>query len=174
MIPMVERHAALTVFFAVFILMVSVPLLNLVTAVLVNGAIEQADNDKEAMRFYKAQRLKVMLPKIRDMFHELDADGSGDLSLDELVNAPEEVRVQLLQYMKGDDILELFECIDTDDSGSIDVEEFCDGLARLTLSETPVETLRLMRQVQVIRREADFKELHRTLERIEKATSGKG
>lgn len=174
MIPMVERHVALTIFFACFILMVSVTLLNLVTAVLVNGAIEQADNDKEAMRFYKAQKLKVMLPKIRDMFHELDADGSGDLSLDELVNAPEEVRVQLLQYMKGDDILELFECIDTDDSGSIDVEEFCDGLARLTLSETPVETLRLMRQVQVMRREGNFKELHKTLERIEKATSGKG
>ena len=48
-----------------------------------------------------------------------------------------------------------------------EVDEFCDGLARLTLSETPVETLRMMRQLQLIRREADFQTLHATLARLD-------
>jgi len=167
MIPMVERHPFLLLFFTIHILVTSVTLMNLITAVLVNGAIEQSNTDKEAMRFYKAQRLRKMLPRVREMFEELDQDGSGALTLDELVNAPEEVREELLKYMKGDDILELFECIDVDDSGTIEVDEFCDGLARLTLSETPVETLRMMRQLQLIRREANFDQLHDTIQRID-------
>lgn len=160
--PMIERgqNWFIIVYFVCFILMVSISLMNLVTAVLVNGAIEQATSDKEAERIYKAQQLKRMLPKIREMFMELDADGSGFLELDELLNAPQEVREELLKYMKGDDIIELFECIDVDESGQIDVDEFCDGMARLTLSETPVETLRMMRQLQLIRREGDFRELN--------------
>lgn len=166
--PMIERgkNWFIIVYFVTFILMVSVSLMNLVTAVLVNGAIEQATSDKEAERIYKAQQLKRMLPKIREMFMELDADGSGFLELDELLNAPQEVREELLKYMKGDDIIELFECIDVDESGQIDVDEFCDGMARLTLSETPVETLRMMRQLQLIRREGDFRELNAKVDNL--------
>ena len=62
------------------------------------GAIEQAKEDKDVARAYKASQLKALpqrekkkrdatrqavIPKIREMFYKMDKDGSGDITLAE-------------------------------------------------------------------------------------------
>merc|ERR1712098_828694 len=62
-------------YFGLFMLFVSVALMNLVTAVMVEGSIEQAKQDKDAMRLYEAARVGSILPRLREMFDLLDSDG---------------------------------------------------------------------------------------------------
>merc|ERR1712194_648011 len=70
--PLINREPLLAFFFMSFTLVVAVALMNLVTAVIVEGAIEQAKADKEVQAAYEAQRLQRLLPELREMFNALD------------------------------------------------------------------------------------------------------
>ena len=65
---------------------------------------------------YKTSRLKKLIPEIRELFHQMDADGSGDLDLDEILNAPADIQEYLSKIMQTDDLVELFEILDVDGS----------------------------------------------------------
>lgn len=84
--PRAVREPALAIFFVSFILIVSVALMNLVTAVIVEGAIEQANKDKEVQQAYKAQQVQMKLPELKNMFELFDDDNSGEITKEEMVN----------------------------------------------------------------------------------------
>jgi hypothetical protein len=137
-----------SIYFFGFLLVVSVALMNLVTAVIVEGSLDQASNDKDAARAYEQAELKKIIPKIRDMFEALDADGSGTLELDEVKNAPESVKRELAICMQTDELVDLFELLDLDDSGEIRVDEFIDGLSKIAISKEPLDSVRQKKQVE--------------------------
>jgi len=63
-----------------------------------------------------------------------DTDGSGTLSLDELVEAVKDPQVKPLLSMMGmneTDVYQLFRLLDFDESGQIDPEELLSGCFRL-------------------------------------------
>merc|ERR1712093_856131 len=66
-----------------------------------------------------------------------------------------------MQCLKADNLMELFELLDEDGSGQVDIEEFCDGITKLAVSEQPMEFVRIMKQVAIVRRES--KSLRRDL-----------
>merc|ERR1712008_592193 len=125
--------------------------MNLVTAVIVEGAIEQGKQDRDSLMRYKAYSFKKMLPRLKDMFRKMDKDGDGTLTLRELERAPKKIKEDLEQYLQqSDSLIELFEMIDVDESGEVDIEEFCDGIAKLVNSEAPIELV-LRRDVKEIK-----------------------
>eukprot|EP00438_Fugacium_kawagutii_P018248 Skav231330 [mRNA] locus=scaffold819:83490:85641:- [translate_table: standard] len=67
-------------YFIMVILTVSVSLMNLVTAVLVEGALANAANDKELSRHDMKQ-------KAHAVFAEIDEDGSGEIDRAELLSS---------------------------------------------------------------------------------------
>jgi Ca2+-binding EF-hand superfamily protein len=138
-------------FFFSFILVVSISLMNLVTAVIVEGSLEQANSDKEVNNAYKTAAMKKLIPQIRELFKEMDADGSGDLDIDEVINAPPEIQEQLAKVMETDDLVELFEILDIDGSGSLDVDEFVDGISKLVTSDQPMDQLRMQKNMNILR-----------------------
>merc|ERR1719221_598598 len=75
----------------------------------------------------------------------MDKDGSGEVDIQELREAPEELREQLQRICNMDDIEEIFKSLDYDESGSVDIEEFCQGLLKAS-SDKPGELIRIMRQ----------------------------
>ena len=123
-----HKKVELTVFFGLFLLIVSISLMNLVTAVIVEGSLDQANSDKDVNTAYRKAETVRILPKIRQLFREMDADGNGELDLDEVLNAPIEVQEQLSVIMETDNLVELFEILDVDGSGALDVDEFVDGI----------------------------------------------
>ncbi|CAK0806791.1 unnamed protein product, partial [Prorocentrum cordatum] len=131
-------------------LIVSISLMNLVTALMVDNAMSQSVQDKEAEQAWEAASKKKAIPKLKEMFLDLDEDGSGCLELEELQNAPEDLKDQLRQIAKMEDCEELFHSLDYDGSGSIDVEEFCDGVLKASQENKPLELLRLARQCTAI------------------------
>merc|ERR1719261_2200679 len=87
------------------------------------------------------------------MFLALDSDGSGTLDLEEVVNAPEEVKDELAKCVPSDDLGELFEMIDVDGGGEIDVEEFINGLSQIALSNQPMDEIRQKTMIKMMKRE---------------------
>lgn len=149
-VPICIAKPWLTFYFASFILVVSVALMNLVTALMVDSALSQSSQDKEAEKAWEVAKRKKALPKLKAMFMMLDEDGSGELELEELRNAPEELREQLMQISNGADPEELFHMLDIDGSGSIEVDEFCEGVLKVSQNDKPMELLRIMRQCGAI------------------------
>jgi len=151
--PLVMEDPVLLLFFIPCILLVSISLMNLVTAVIVEGAIEHAKQDRVATQRYRRRNFKKLMPHLKAMFKEMDRDGSHALTQAEVVDAPEHIKMELQQYLHSDSLSELFEMIDVDEDGAVDVDEFCDSIGKLLFSDAPVEMIRVMKQLKIIRRQ---------------------
>merc|ERR1719201_731202 len=150
-IPMCKHNNALVFYFVTFMLLVSVCLMNLVTAVIVESSFEQASQDKEVAKAHKAQVIEKMMPKLREMFDTLDADGDGEITLEEFGNCDQATRDHLCELFNTDDLVELFEILDVDGGGSVSIDEFCDEMTKLATSQAPMEQIRLLKQMSIIR-----------------------
>jgi len=137
-------------YFLALILTVSIVLMNLITAVLVNSALEQALQDKDAMKAEELKKKKRLMKRLRDMFVRLDEDESGEVTIDEILKMTDEDKQLFWSVMGTSDPLEVFNAIDVDHSGGIDLDEFCDGIWAAAISKTPIEMRRLEKQVMNI------------------------
>jgi len=143
------KHRGIGVFlyFIGLMLLLSIALMNLIAAIMINSSMDQAKDDKTEMKAWEAVRKAKQMEKLKVMFLELDEDGSGELSLDELHAAPEDAQADLKEIAGTDDLTELFHLLDYDGGGSVGVEEFCDGVLKST-SGSPgiVELGKLVKQ----------------------------
>merc|ERR1712190_605498 len=89
------------------------------------------------------------MPKLRQMFEEMDEDGSGGLDIEELRGASDEIKSQLQHICNMDDVEEIFNSLDYDDSGNVEIHEFCDRMLKST-TDKPGELIRIMRQCNEI------------------------
>eukprot|EP00927_Polykrikos_kofoidii_P018269 TRINITY_DN18436_c0_g1_i2.p1 TRINITY_DN18436_c0_g1~~TRINITY_DN18436_c0_g1_i2.p1 ORF type:complete len:725 (+),score=112.63 TRINITY_DN18436_c0_g1_i2:70-2244(+) len=137
------------VYFVLFILFVSMALMNLVTAVMVEGSMQQAQEDRQAMRALEEKRKKALIPKLREMFEALDEDNSGEVSLDEIEAAPKQLQDELKTITKVDDLTEVFYLLDDDDSGSVMIEEFLEGILKASTGDVmqKLQMARLVKQI---------------------------
>eukprot|EP00931_Biecheleriopsis_adriatica_P044995 TRINITY_DN25789_c0_g1_i1.p1 TRINITY_DN25789_c0_g1~~TRINITY_DN25789_c0_g1_i1.p1 ORF type:complete len:573 (+),score=123.12 TRINITY_DN25789_c0_g1_i1:144-1862(+) len=144
--PIIKHRFYLFFYFITFLLVMSIALMNLVTAIMVEGSLDQGNEDKETHKAMLAQKKIDQMVELKRLFLELDEDGSGELSMEEIDAAPEEMRDQLVEIAGTEDIKNLFDMLDYDGGGTLGVEEFCDGILRATSSEKPMELDRLVKQ----------------------------
>merc|ERR550537_1142993 len=154
-LPIVKVSPEMIIFFVILILVVGVALMNLVTAIIVEGSFEQAKLDREVTRAYKRQMAVQMMPYVRKMFQDIDTDKSGDITIDEISSIGWDVRERMASCFETDDMVELFEMLDIDGSGHIKIDEFCDQLVKIVTSDTPVENIRMMKQLALLRHEVN-------------------
>ncbi|OLP94416.1 hypothetical protein AK812_SmicGene23571 [Symbiodinium microadriaticum] len=150
------------VYFALIMLIVSIGLMNLatglqdaqVTAVLVENALENAAVEAEAERLNLKHKIKEALPTLLETFEDLDEDGSGYISRDEIEGVPVTVLPpKLLENVSIDSMVDLFELLDVDGGGQLTQHEFVEGLLNLVLMDVPISTiqsLRLLRSIKFI------------------------
>merc|ERR1712151_1283527 len=114
--------------------------MNLITATLVQGAIEQGHSDKEAHHHELKTHCKRMLPQIWEAFNQIDGNHNGTLTRDEVEHCRSTLPPEIAERLEDKNLAEYFDLLDVDLSGSIEAEEFVDGILHLLLSEVPIET----------------------------------
>eukprot|EP00929_Paragymnodinium_shiwhaense_P045829 TRINITY_DN23370_c0_g1_i3.p1 TRINITY_DN23370_c0_g1~~TRINITY_DN23370_c0_g1_i3.p1 ORF type:complete len:577 (+),score=93.37 TRINITY_DN23370_c0_g1_i3:40-1770(+) len=151
--PLVLHDPMLMIYFLTVFLSVGVVLANLITAVMVNGAIEQASHNREAkMLADKAIRAEI-LHETMEVFRSLDTDASGIISREEVQAITDKDAALLESLIKLSDPVELFDVLDEDDSGEVDMEEFLKVVERVACHPgESIQFLRLgkaLKQVQI-------------------------
>merc|ERR1712032_678539 len=92
---------------------------------------------------------KSMRPKLRRLFMALDSDGKDEVDLKGFLAAPEEFKEQVTRIIDMDHFTEIFRLLDVDCSGTVDIDEFVDGLIRSS-ADKPSELLVLMKMGRTI------------------------
>lgn len=117
-----------------FIIMMTVSLgvMNLILAVIVERAAEARANDKERRLKEKEQERASNMVDLAKLCASMDVDGSGSLSLDEMLQGFDESEAfqALMEHMdvKRDDVETIFNVLDEDRSGEVSYLEFCKHL----------------------------------------------
>jgi len=110
-------------------------LLNLVTAVIVQQAMERiAEDEKEITQELELQR-EVELKEFEMMFTDMDEDGNGLLELHEFQEAFGQRVFQeklALLGLKETHMVKLFNLLDADGNGSLTLQELMDGLSTMS------------------------------------------
>mmetsp|Transcript_464 Transcript_464/g.2051 ORF Transcript_464/g.2051 Transcript_464/m.2051 type:complete len:336 (+) Transcript_464:3-1010(+) len=126
---------AYAIIFVFFISFSFFGVMNIVTSVFVECAMQTTQKHRDLLveekRSFELDHLKHM----REIFKEIDMDNSGTVEYDELRLRLRD-DVQLQDYFKAlelnpTDTLTLFELLDQDGCGRLTVDEFCDGAMRL-------------------------------------------
>jgi len=149
--PMIRKQPYLLLYFVGFMVIVNITLMNLITAVIVQGAIENGKADREVKLAVNKKKRDKMVPRIRAIFDRLDQDKGGTVTLEEVAGADGRMKEELLDLVQSDNIVELFELLDIDGSGELDIQEFIDGIMMAVTSDTPIEFVRMQKQLVHIR-----------------------
>lgn len=83
-IPLIKKKPELSSYFIALVIIVSIALMNLVTAVLVEGALDHARQEKEEDVKLSNSKFREMIPQLQSLFESLDTDKSGELQRTEL------------------------------------------------------------------------------------------
>ncbi|CAK0819850.1 unnamed protein product [Prorocentrum cordatum] len=158
--PMIHEDSWLVLFFMPFLLLVSVILMNLITAVTIDAVRENLKNDHETQRLWSEHRMQELRPKLRNIFSALDADGNGQLSLRELQRAPREVQNELANILNVDSLSDLFHAVDADGNNEVTIEEFFEGMAWLLSDNPSLEIIRNLALLRLIKRDLEELKAH--------------
>lgn len=144
--------------------------LNVVTGIFCNTAIETASADKELAVMTQLANQKQYAESIRGIFKEIDQDGSEEITIDEFQRGM--ANEKLAAYFASVDIdvsdaWTLFSLIDGDRSGVIDLEEFVAGCIQLRGSAKAIHIARVNYEHKITKQM--LQELQQTVQGIDEA-----
>lgn len=139
-VPMMERKPYCAPVFILAYVLVNLCLLNLVLTVIVDRAQEARAEDGEHALKEKRLGLQNATKKMVQLFEEMDQDGSGHLTLDEIElgfdSNDEFFAVMKLMDVERVDLGVVFQIIDEDHSGTVTAEEFAQQLYKMKAQES--------------------------------------
>jgi len=147
--PLILARPILSIYFLLLLIGISVALMNLVTAVIVEGALEQASQDKELLHHDYHESVKEAIPKLMQIFQQHDADGNGQLTLCEVKTVPIEAIIPgELMTDAVSSMEEVFEALDVSGDGNLSQSEFVDGLMDIFAKDVPLQTVQMLRMLR--------------------------
>jgi len=127
--------------------------MNIITGVFVDNAVETARTQRDFLIQKEMELKEKYAQEMRDLFMEMDKDGSGTIGLEEINEYLEDPRVQGYFAALGldpNDTERLFKLIDDDGSGDVDVGEFLDGCLRLKGQARSIDIYSLMHDMKLL------------------------
>eukprot|EP00931_Biecheleriopsis_adriatica_P041099 TRINITY_DN23532_c0_g1_i1.p1 TRINITY_DN23532_c0_g1~~TRINITY_DN23532_c0_g1_i1.p1 ORF type:complete len:622 (-),score=142.90 TRINITY_DN23532_c0_g1_i1:72-1748(-) len=150
--PLIVAKPGLAVYFTCLVLFISISLMNLVTAVLVESSMEYSAMFKEEDLKYMRSRVKETLPSMIEIFKRLDSDNSGLVSLEEISQVPADLLPKaIMEKASVDGMSELFELLDIDCTGSLSQDEFLEGVLNISIMDIPVSTMQILKHLKLMR-----------------------
>merc|ERR1712032_454132 len=115
--PLIELQPWLMIYFGALLLIISIALMNVVTAVLVEATIDRSNADKEMERLHMKAKVKAIIPGILEAFKAVDEDSNGIISREEIDVCWQRLPKDFIETVPVDSLKELFDMLDIDGSG---------------------------------------------------------
>jgi len=133
-VPVIQEHPATAVIFIGSSLTLVFGVLNLIVAVVVDTFADARLNDVQNLAEEMEDEIEHDRKALGKLFARIDKDGSGQLSLQELIEGARhdsgfQSRLRVMD-IDEQDLEQLFHMIDIDQSGTIEVAEFIGPLSR--------------------------------------------
>ena len=133
-VPVIEEYPATAFIFVGALLTLVFGVLNLIVAVVVDTFADARQNDVFSLAEEMEDDIEVDKKTLTKLFQRIDADGSGQLTLEELIegarnDAAFQSRLRVMDIDEND-LQQLFQMIDVDGSGTIEAAEFIGPLSR--------------------------------------------
>mmetsp|Transcript_81001 Transcript_81001/g.208506 ORF Transcript_81001/g.208506 Transcript_81001/m.208506 type:complete len:610 (-) Transcript_81001:361-2190(-) len=159
------------VLFALSLVSVSLGLMNLILAVIVDHASAAREGDKDEQAKEKQKAEAAALQAWLDVIKKIDADQSGTISMKELMagyNMPEVRQTLNLIGIDRDDLKDMFSLMDEDGSGDLNYDEIIEAFSkaqgqdlRIYLMMTKLQTDSVAKMTRRIVRDLDAAEAQR-------------
>jgi hypothetical protein len=129
--PLMRHSDVVAPYFILVILMVVLALGNLVTAVIIDNANDASSKDQELKASEKRGEMEKEIKALKDIFIDIDTDGSGILSKEEYMEAlhTNEKVQEVFEHLgiSNNEREEIFELLDVNGKG-VNVDKFASGL----------------------------------------------
>jgi len=145
--PLMKHRGYLFIYFGFTIIIVSIALMNLVTANIVQVALESAQESKEDRK----KRLIRLRPIIQQSFHALDVFKNNRISPEEVALYHGKLPSEILRIVSRDRLLELVEALDMEGDGDVSEAEFVSAIEQLALGRLDFQGLQAVRLLSQIR-----------------------
>lgn len=150
--PLMRRQSWTVYFFIFFISLASFVMMNLVTAVMVEQAFGFMRQSEDEMVHAREKAKQMELDSLRSIFEDLDEDGNGRLTKEELDASRRHPKIQK-QLRKLDitakEIEELWDILD-DGDGELTVHEFVNGMKKMKGAARARDTMHVMRELKEV------------------------
>ena len=77
--------------------------------------------------------------------------GNGQISFDEIQEASTELKDELESIVQVGDLVEIFQLLDDNRSGSLDIDEFIESVTEISTSDLAIENVRILKQLSLCR-----------------------
>jgi len=149
--PLIVKKPWLWTYFLPILVFISIGLLNLVTAALVENAMDNAAQSMEEERAMLKRKVRGALPVLIGIFQTIDTDHSGLITREEVSHVPIDILPpRVLEAVCVDNMEDIFDLLDVDDSGFLTQMEFVEGLLNLSLLDMPMWTLQNLRLLKLV------------------------
>jgi hypothetical protein len=162
-------------FYLMFILFTVYAVVNIVTGVFVESALQSNIKDKDIIVHEELEAKKIYLQSMEEIFNEMDEDGRGTISYTEFSEKLKDENVIFyFNRLKLDvaDAKSLFQLLDYSCDGEIGIDEFLDGCYRLQGESRNLDMKIMQYEVRYLK--ARFEDLHAIVEAIDTNTKTKG
>eukprot|EP00929_Paragymnodinium_shiwhaense_P034651 TRINITY_DN1881_c0_g3_i1.p1 TRINITY_DN1881_c0_g3~~TRINITY_DN1881_c0_g3_i1.p1 ORF type:complete len:651 (+),score=91.11 TRINITY_DN1881_c0_g3_i1:48-2000(+) len=151
--PLMEISLMLLLILIIFIIFTQFAVLNVVTGVFCQAAVEGAQRDRElmvqSMLNDKQQFMDAISEQFTSMFMQFGAAELTAESFEEHVNSKAVHEYFAMLELDTSDAWMLFQLLDDDGSGTIDVEEFVDGCLRLKGAARSIDLAKLNKEIKM-------------------------
>lgn len=131
-------------------------MLNIVTGIFVNDAVEAAQKDRGLRVMNEIQHTSDFVRNLQDVFHEIDTDNDGFVSLLEFTHHINKAELRAFFSTLGmqvTDAVRFFSALDVDGDLKIEIDEFVAGCIALRRPNTAVDMETLKKQNRRIMKE---------------------
>lgn len=150
--PLGDVHWIVAAVFYMFIAFAHFAVMNVVTGVFCQSAIESAQRDQDMVMQAIMANKQHHVKKLQDLFKNIDSADSGSITIEDLECNMQDAKVQA--YFNSleldiDDAWTFFKLLDTSKGHSIKIEDFLLGCMRLRGSAKALDIAKLMHEQEV-------------------------
>lgn len=139
--------------FLFFIFFCFFSVLNIVTGLFVDGAIQQASNDRASVQQRAEIKKKQTMNSILEVLREIDVDNSHFISKEEWYNAlKDDSIVPMLDSLEitTTDAEHLWNLLDRNSDGVIEIHEFVEGMSKFKGAATGIDMHMVLKQLATL------------------------